>query len=276
MRGVSSTRTPRRSCSTTSAGDSATCVSSTPAAREASSTAPVKPGSCPPTVLWRSMAASILRNCSRSAPSATRRSTPATPSTLAVGIRTDRQDPPGHDGAGQFGHRDVGTLEMHVGIDQRRRHKPSTGLDDLGVRAGQLLATVTHCGDAPGRHHNVRRNDLAGEDVHHTRPGEHDVGRLVPQRHPDQTGPNLGGHVQSGRTHTPRAAAPIRREYQPCRALSPSRSAPDCSAVSCRPQGSVPERTKGAGCKPAGDAFGGSNPPRPTNFQPPALRGGAP
>ena len=28
--------------------------------------------------------------------------------------------------------------------------------------------------------------------------------------------------------------------------------------------GSVPERPKGAGCKPAGLAYGGSNPPRPT------------
>src|SRR3954469_13002455 len=31
-----------------------------------------------------------------------------------------------------------------------------------------------------------------------------------------------------------------------------------------RPQGSVPEWPKGADCKSAGTAFGGSNPPRPT------------
>src|SRR4051812_30386895 len=31
-----------------------------------------------------------------------------------------------------------------------------------------------------------------------------------------------------------------------------------------RLQGSVPERPKGADCKSAGTAFGGSNPPRPT------------
>src|SRR4051794_6687989 len=32
-----------------------------------------------------------------------------------------------------------------------------------------------------------------------------------------------------------------------------------------RLQGSVPERPKGADCKSAGTAFGGSNPPRPTS-----------
>ena len=31
-------------------------------------------------------------------------------------------------------------------------------------------------------------------------------------------------------------------------------------------RGSVPERPKGAGCKPAGSAYGGSNPPRPTRI----------
>ena len=69
MRGVSSTRAPRRSCSTTSAGDSATWVSSTPATSVASRTAPRKPGSWPPTVLSRSMVASIFCSCARSAPS---------------------------------------------------------------------------------------------------------------------------------------------------------------------------------------------------------------
>src|SRR5205807_2646434 len=33
-----------------------------------------------------------------------------------------------------------------------------------------------------------------------------------------------------------------------------------------RGQGSVPERPKGADCKSAGTAFGGSNPPRPTSL----------
>src|SRR4051794_41534273 len=35
-----------------------------------------------------------------------------------------------------------------------------------------------------------------------------------------------------------------------------------------RLQGSVPERPKGADCKSAGTAFGGSNPPRPTSTNP--------
>src|ERR1043166_4311521 len=30
------------------------------------------------------------------------------------------------------------------------------------------------------------------------------------------------------------------------------------------PQGGVPERPKGTGCKPVGSAYGGSNPPAPT------------
>ena len=34
--------------------------------------------------------------------------------------------------------------------------------------------------------------------------------------------------------------------------------------------GGVPERPKGAGCKPVGSAYGGSNPPSPT--QPPSPR----
>src|SRR5580704_6828107 len=33
-------------------------------------------------------------------------------------------------------------------------------------------------------------------------------------------------------------------------------------------QGSVPERPKGADCKSAGTAYGGSNPPRPTRMKP--------
>ena len=126
-----------------------------------------------------------------------------------VGIRTNREDTPGHDGAGQLGDGDVGTLQVHVRIDEPRRHEAPAGLEDLGVGTDQLLTAVAHRGDAPGSHHHVGGNDLAGEDVHHPPAGEHCVGRLVAQRHTDQPPAHLGGHVQNGGGHEPRVPTPL-------------------------------------------------------------------